>query len=67
MFFAKSSQKRQLFISTHDERFGNLLKRKLRAVTEVERTIVLEITDWTRDGPTVREYDALREASRSAS
>jgi exonuclease SbcC len=54
--------RRQLFISTHDARFGALLKRKLRPVEDGERTRVIEITDWTRQGPVVHQYDALRDA-----
>lgn len=52
--------RRQLFISTHDERFGGLLRRKLRPVGQEQRTRVIEIRDWSRQGPTVRQYDALR-------
>lgn len=52
---------RQMFISTHDLRFGTLLKRKLRPVEPSQRTRVIEIGDWSREGPVVNQYDALRE------
>jgi DNA repair exonuclease SbcCD ATPase subunit len=49
---------RQLVISTHDERFGRLLERKLRPVSGEQSTRVFELEGWTRQGPLVRRYDA---------
>jgi DNA repair exonuclease SbcCD ATPase subunit len=56
---------RQMFISTHDLRFGDLLRRKLRPVSPDQRTRVIEIGDWSREGPVVNQYDALREVDGS--
>lgn len=49
---------RQLFISTHDVRFGKLLERKLRPVHN-KRTLVIEFSGWDREGPdfTIRETE----------
>ena len=44
--------KRQLFVSTHDARFGKLLELKLRPVHN-QRTVVVEFTGWDREGPTI--------------
>jgi DNA repair exonuclease SbcCD ATPase subunit len=46
--------RRQLCVSTHDTRFGNLLARKLRPSGESGRTIVIELDGWRRQGPIVR-------------
>lgn len=54
---------RQMFISTHDHRFGGLLRRKLRPVEPGQRTRIVEISDWSREGPIINQYDALYEAS----
>ena len=53
--------KRQLFVSTHDVRFGKLLERKLRPIYD-KRTIIIEFTGWDREGPTfdVRESEPDR-------
>jgi DNA repair exonuclease SbcCD ATPase subunit len=56
---------RQMFISTHDHRFGSLLRRKLRPVQPGQRTRVIEISDWSREGPIINQYDALYEAGQS--
>ena len=56
---------RQMFISTHDHRFGSLLRRKLRPVEPGQRTRVIEISDWSREGPIINQYDALYEAGHS--
>lgn len=56
---------RQMFISTHDHRFGSLLRRKLRPVQPGQRTRVIEISDWSREGPVINQYDALYEAGHS--
>jgi DNA repair exonuclease SbcCD ATPase subunit len=44
---------RQLVVSTHDTRFGDLLARKLRPVSGIQRTRVIEFDGWSRQGPTV--------------
>ena len=56
---------RQLFVSTHEVRFGALLRRKLRPVEPGQRTRIIEISDWSREGPVVNQYDALHEVTRS--
>ena len=44
---------RQLLVSTHDYRFGDLLAKKLRPVSDIQRTRVIEFEGWTRQGPTI--------------
>ena len=58
-------ERRQLLISTHDPRFGQLLERKLRPVRN-QRTVVIEFTGWDQEGPTVsvREKEPDREPMR---
>lgn len=46
-------EKRQLFVSTHDPRFGQLLERKLRPVRD-QRTVIIEFTGWDQGGPSIR-------------
>lgn len=53
--------RRQLIVSTHDARFGKLLQRKLRPVTNDQRTRVIEIGSWGRGGPTYRSFDLERD------
>ena len=48
-------QRRQLIVSTHDRRFGELLARKLRPTAAGGRTVVIELRDWQREGPVVLE------------
>ena len=55
--------RRQLLISTHDDRFGGLLERKLRPVHEEQRTRIIELSGWSRSGPIVHQHDALRDVS----
>jgi DNA repair exonuclease SbcCD ATPase subunit len=52
---------RQLIISTHDERFGRLLERKLRPVSSEQKTRVFELEGWTRKGPSVHQHDTERD------
>lgn len=52
---------RQLLISTHDEKFGRLLERKLRPINGNQRTRVFKLEGWTREGPLVRQYEAERD------
>ncbi len=58
-------EKRQLFVSTHDPRFGQLLERKLRPVRD-QRTVIIEFTGWGQEGPSVdaREIEPDREPLR---
>lgn len=52
---------RQLLVSTHDERFAQLLRRKLRPVSGDQRTRVIVFESWQREGPAVRQFDVDRE------
>jgi len=58
-------EKRQLFVSTHDSRFGQLLERKLRPVRD-QRTVIIEFTGWDQEGPSVdtKEREPDREPMR---
>jgi DNA repair exonuclease SbcCD ATPase subunit len=49
----RTKDQRQLCVSTHDVRFGNLLARKLRPRSAQQRTVVIELEGWGRTGPTV--------------
>jgi wobble nucleotide-excising tRNase len=51
--FRQTKNRRQLFVSTHDEHFGDLLARKLRPINQKGRTIVIELDGWNRQGPIV--------------
>jgi hypothetical protein len=55
---------RQLILSTHDARFGHLLARKLRPVGNDERTVVIELDGWRREGPLVTQRDVLADSAR---
>lgn len=54
---------RQVLVSTHDERLADLLSRKLRPVASGERTRIVKFHSWTREGPTVEQYDVPVDAS----
>lgn len=54
--------KRQLVISTHDDRLADLLERKLRPIDEDQRTRIIRIDSWTRTGPVVSAKDVPRTA-----
>lgn len=49
-------ERRQLLISTHDQRFGSLLARKLRPAGK-GRTLLIELDGWSRQGPSVAVRD----------
>ena len=53
----RTKDQRQLFVSTHDKRFGKLLARKLRPGSSEQRTIVIELDGWSRTGPIVIKRD----------
>ena len=59
----RTKEHRQLFISTHDPRFGALLERKLRPVAPGSRTAVVFLENWSRSGPSVRQRDIKRSQS----
>lgn len=48
---------RQLIVSTHDPRFGDLLARKLRPVIEGQRTLIYRFHGWTRSGPLLEKEE----------
>ncbi|MBI4178579.1 hypothetical protein HY522_04025 [bacterium] len=53
----RTKDQRQLCVSTHDVRFGNLLARKLRPRSSQQRTVVIELDGWSRSGPVVTTRD----------
>ena len=53
--------RRQLIISTHDDRLAGLLKRKLRPLATTERTIALWLDAWDRSGPVVTPREVPRD------
>lgn len=53
----RTKDQRQLFVSTHDLRFGQLLARKLRPGSSEQRTVVIELEGWSRTGPSVTTRD----------
>jgi DNA repair exonuclease SbcCD ATPase subunit len=55
--------RRQLFVSTHDTRFGSLLARKLRPVQPGHRTRLIEMQGWSREGPVVTQTDVVADAT----
>ena len=52
-------ERRQLMLSTHDTRFASLLERKLRPVSEIQRTILVELSGWSSEGPRVVHRDIV--------
>ena len=50
-------ERRQLMVSTHDSRFASLLERKLRPVSDSQRTILLELSGWSSEGAKVAQRD----------
>lgn len=59
----RARERRQLLISTHDHRFASLLERKLRPVAPGQRTLVIELDGWSRNGPTVHLREVPPEAA----
>ena len=53
--------RRQLIISTHDDRLAGLLERKLRPLATPERTIALWLDAWDRSGPVVTPREVPRD------
>lgn len=51
----RTKARRQLIISTHDQRFGALLARKLRPTEKGRRTCLIELNGWGRLGPKVTQ------------
>jgi DNA repair exonuclease SbcCD ATPase subunit len=57
----RTKDRRQLLVSTHDARFGSLLELKLRPVANGQRTRLIELEEWTREGPRVAQRDVPRD------
>jgi ABC-type lipoprotein export system ATPase subunit len=53
----RTRDQRQLIVSTHDHRFASLLERKLRPVEDGQRTVVVDLQGWDREGPHVTQRD----------
>lgn len=64
----RTKEHRQVIVSTHDPRFGDLLARKLRPVDRTEKTLIHEFRSWSRKGPLVetREVESDPEPLRIA-
>ena len=56
--------RRQLIVSTHDDRLAGLLERKLRPLTAQERTMALWLDAWDRSGPVVSAREVARDDRR---
>ena len=54
-------ERRQLMLSTHDHRFAALLERKLRPVSDSQRTILVELSSWSGEGPLAFQRDVDRD------
>lgn len=54
---------RQVMLSTHDDRLVGLLERKLRPVESTQRTSVIHMDGWDRDGPHVVQRDVPLDTS----
>ena len=52
---------RQLMVSTHDSRFASLLERKLRPVSASQRTVLVELSGWSSEGPIAEQRDVARD------
>ena len=52
-------ERRQLMVSTHDSRFVSLLKRKLRPASDTQRTIIIELSGWSSQGPMTFQEDIM--------
>lgn len=49
--------RRQIIVSTHDTRFGGLLARKLRPISDDDRVRLIQLEGWTREGPLVEQEE----------
>ena len=52
---------RQLMVSTHNNQFASLLERKLRPVSTTQRTIRVDFSGWTSQGPITNQHDIARD------
>lgn len=49
--FRRLKSQRQIILSTHDDRFASLLRRKLRPVEDGHTTVLYAFDEWTVEGP----------------
>ena len=56
--------RRQIIISTHDDRLAGLLERKLRPLGAQERTKAFSLSAWDRSGPVVTAREVERDSGR---
>ena len=59
----RTRERRQLMMSTHDVRFASMLERKLRPVSDSQRTIHIELRGWSGEGPVVSQYNVMRDTT----
>jgi DNA repair exonuclease SbcCD ATPase subunit len=59
----RAREYRQVIISTHDPRFGDLLARKLRPVRAGQRTLLYRFQAWSREGPLVEMEEVPADAA----
>jgi len=52
----RAKDRRQILVSTHDARFGQLIARKLRPASSSHTTTVIELRGWKPTGPDVIQY-----------
>lgn len=60
----RAREHRQIIVSTHDPKFGDLLARKLRPVHASQRTIVYRFVSWGRSGPVVEREEIRPDSAR---
>lgn len=59
----RTRARRQLMVSTHDDRLAGLLERKLRPVGDTQRPTVITFEGWDRSGPRVQFRDVPRDSA----
>ena len=57
-------ERRQVIVSTHDDRLKGLLERKLRPLGPEERTMAYTLHAWDRSGPVVARRELERDDGR---
>lgn len=53
----RAKDQRQIVVSTHDPQLGSLLARKLRPTRPSDRTILINLSGWRREGPRVETIE----------
>ena len=59
----RAKEERQVVVSTHDDKLGTLLARKLRPIRAEDRTIVITLQNWSPKGPHVLTRVVDREST----